>query len=55
VAGAFWLAFGATLTPYFNAEGAFLANATTDAEKAAGIASFEASLGTLIGFYMSMH
>ncbi|OAL37045.1 hypothetical protein AYO20_03814 [Fonsecaea nubica] len=42
--GAFWLAFGATLTPYFNAEGAFTAGATTVAEKAAGAASFESSL-----------
>jgi hypothetical protein len=43
--GAFWLAFAATLTPAYNAEAAFLAGATTEAEKAAGIASFEASLG----------
>jgi hypothetical protein len=43
--GAFWLAFAATLTPWFNAENAFTANATTAAEKAAGIAQFEACLG----------
>lgn len=43
--GSFWLAFGMTLTPFYNAEGAFTAGATTAAEKAAGIASFQASLG----------
>lgn len=43
--GAFWLAFAATLTPAYNAEAAFTANATTAAAKAAGVASFEASLG----------
>jgi succinate-acetate transporter protein len=48
--GAFWLTFGATLTPYFNAKGAFIANATTDAEKAAGLASFQASLGFFLLF-----
>jgi succinate-acetate transporter protein len=42
--GAFWLAFAATLTPAYNAEAAFTAGATTAAEKAAGVASFEASL-----------
>ncbi|KAM3538327.1 hypothetical protein ARSEF1564_008752 [Beauveria bassiana] len=41
--GAFWLAFAVTLTPFFNAQGAFTANATTAAEKAAGIASFQSS------------
>jgi len=43
--GAFWLAFAATLTPAYNAENAFIANATTPEEIAAGIASFRASLG----------
>ncbi|KAM3507868.1 hypothetical protein MY10362_001526 [Beauveria mimosiformis] len=41
--GAFWLAFAVTLTPFFNAQGAFTANATTAAEKAAGVASFQSS------------
>jgi hypothetical protein len=45
LSGAFWLAFAATLTPSYNAEAAFLANATTAEEKAAALASFEASLG----------
>jgi succinate-acetate transporter protein len=44
--GSFWLAFAITLTPFYNAEGAFIADATTAAEKAAGVASFHASLGT---------
>ncbi|OQV06849.1 hypothetical protein CLAIMM_11367 [Cladophialophora immunda] len=48
--GAFWLAFGITLTPFYNAEGAFTANATTEAEKAAGVASFQASLGFFLLF-----
>ncbi|KAK8145981.1 hypothetical protein G3M48_003769 [Beauveria asiatica] len=42
--GAFWLAFAVTLTPFFNAQGAFTANATTAAEKAAGVASFQSSM-----------
>ncbi|ATY63186.1 transcriptional activator of ethanol catabolism [Cordyceps militaris] len=46
--GAFWLAFAITLTPFYNAEGAFTANATTAAEKAAGEASYQASLGTVL-------
>lgn len=29
------------LTPFYNAEGAFIANATSPAEKIAGIASFQ--------------
>jgi hypothetical protein len=44
--GAFWLAFAATLTPYYNAEGAFVSHATTPEETAAGIATFQDSLGT---------
>jgi hypothetical protein len=42
--GAFWLAFAATLTPFYNAEGAFTAGATTATETAAAVAGFEASL-----------
>ncbi|KAM3515365.1 hypothetical protein MY11210_000927 [Beauveria gryllotalpidicola] len=42
--GAFWLAFAVTLTPFYNAQGAFTANATTAAERAAGVASFQSSL-----------
>ncbi|KAM3433799.1 hypothetical protein MY4824_005793 [Beauveria thailandica] len=42
--GAFWLAFAVTLTPFFNAQGAFTANATTAAERAAGVASFQSSM-----------
>lgn len=45
--GAFWLAFAATLTPMYNAEAAFTAGATTAAEKAKGVASFQSSLGKL--------
>ncbi|KAJ6790073.1 hypothetical protein PWT90_06914 [Aphanocladium album] len=48
--GAFWLAFAATLTPWYNAEGAFTDGATTAAEKAAGVASFESSLAFLFVF-----
>ncbi|KAK1059079.1 hypothetical protein LTR74_012871 [Friedmanniomyces endolithicus] len=48
--GAFWLAFAATLTPFFNAETAFTASAITAAEKAAGLASFEASLAFFLVF-----
>ncbi|EGP86739.1 unnamed protein product [Zymoseptoria tritici ST99CH_1A5] len=48
--GAFWLAFGATLTPYFNAEGAFTSGATTTAEMEAGVQSFQASLGFFLLF-----
>ncbi|KAL7904910.1 transcriptional activator of ethanol catabolism AlcS [Trichoderma velutinum] len=48
--GAFWLAFAATLTPYYNAEGAFTSSAITPAEKEAGIRSFEASLAFLLLF-----
>ena len=42
--GAFWLAFAVTLTPFYNAEGAFI-EGKTGAAKAAGAASFQASLG----------
>jgi hypothetical protein len=42
--GAFWLAFAATLTPFYNAEGAFTAAATTPAATAAGVMKFAASL-----------
>jgi succinate-acetate transporter protein len=45
--GAFWLAFAATLTPAFNAETAYTSGATTAAEEAAAVATFEATLGTL--------
>ncbi|KAJ3491419.1 hypothetical protein NLG97_g5592 [Lecanicillium saksenae] len=48
--GSFWLAFAITLTPFYNAEGAFTANATTAAEKAAGVASFQASLAFFLVF-----
>ncbi|KAK3069400.1 hypothetical protein LTR53_012289 [Teratosphaeriaceae sp. CCFEE 6253] len=48
--GAFWLAFAATLTPSFNAEEAYLAGATTAAEKAAAAATFEATLAFFIAF-----
>ncbi|EGX89359.1 transcriptional activator of ethanol catabolism AlcS [Cordyceps militaris CM01] len=48
--GAFWLAFAITLTPFYNAEGAFTANATTAAEKAAGEASYQASLAFFLLF-----
>lgn len=43
--GAFWLSFAITLTPAYNAEAAFTASAKTPAETAAGVASFESSLG----------
>lgn len=43
--GAFWLAFAATLTPAFNAEAAYTASATTAAEEAAAVATFQATLG----------
>ncbi|KAI5268192.1 hypothetical protein E4T47_07817 [Aureobasidium subglaciale] len=43
--GAFWLAFAITLTPFYNAEGAFTSTATTSAETAAGVAKFDASFG----------
>lgn len=46
--GAFWLALAATLTPLYNAKAAFTASATTAAEKAAGIASFQSSFGLYI-------
>ncbi|KAK3621072.1 hypothetical protein LTR56_022998 [Elasticomyces elasticus] len=48
--GAFWLAFAATLTPAFNAEEAYLGAATTAAERAAGLASFEATLAFFLAF-----
>ncbi|KAK5994456.1 Protein alcS [Cladobotryum mycophilum] len=48
--GAFWLAFAATLTPFYNAEGAFTAGATTAAEKLAGVHSFQASLAFFLLF-----
>ncbi|KAK6382039.1 hypothetical protein LTS17_003924 [Exophiala oligosperma] len=46
--GAFFLTFGATLTPMYNAEAAFTASATTEQERAIGVASFEASLAVLL-------
>ncbi|CEJ95024.1 Putative Transcriptional activator of ethanol catabolism AlcS [[Torrubiella] hemipterigena] len=48
--GAFWLAFAATLTPMYNAEAAFTAGATTAAEKAKGVASFQSSLAFFLLF-----
>jgi hypothetical protein len=45
--GAFWLAFAATLTPSFNAVTAYTASATTPAEEAAAVATFQATLGML--------
>ncbi|WPG99241.1 Hypothetical protein R9X50_00205200 [Acrodontium crateriforme] len=51
--GAFWLAFAATLTPFYNAEGAFIASATSAAETAAGVEEFQASLSFFL-FYMGL-
>jgi hypothetical protein len=42
-AGAFWLAFAATLTPFYNAEASFLPGG---ANEEAGIAQFYSSFGT---------
>jgi hypothetical protein len=44
-AGAFWLAFGATQTPSFNAEAYFTSGAKTAAEEAAALKGFYASFG----------
>lgn len=43
--GAFWLTFGATLTPFYNAKGAYTDGLTGEALKA-GEASYYSSFGT---------
>jgi uncharacterized protein len=54
--GAFWLAFGATLTPYFNASAAYLPNdpakASTDPVFASTFAFFHVYMGVLCAVYL---
>jgi len=54
--GAFWLSFGATLTPYFNASAAYLpddpAKAATDPVFASTFAFFHVYMGVLCFVYM---
>ncbi|KFY03490.1 hypothetical protein O988_01433 [Pseudogymnoascus sp. VKM F-3808] len=48
--GAFWLTFGATLQPVYNAVGAYTEGAKTEAEIAAAMAQFDATLAYLLLF-----
>jgi succinate-acetate transporter protein len=48
--GSFWLAFGATLTPFYNAVGAYTVEAKTEAEITAAMAEFNSTLAFFILF-----
>lgn len=48
--GAFWLTFAATLQPAYNAIGAYTTGAKTEAEMAAAMAQFDATLAYLLLF-----
>jgi uncharacterized protein len=47
------LSYAATLQPFYNAQGAFTANATTAAAKAAGEAQFLSSFGMLLDLFFT--
>jgi hypothetical protein len=51
VKGAFWISLGATLQPSFNAQGAYLASATTPDETAKALATFSSSFGMFLPIF----